>query len=68
MLVSARHLVNGITLYRLVATLLLMSLLFTENMDLFKWLLAISFFTDAIDGWLARKFNVTSILVQGLIR
>ena len=30
-------------------------------MDWFRWLLALSFFTDAIDGFLARKFKVTSI-------
>lgn len=29
--------------------------------DVFKWLLPVSFFTDLIDGLLARKFKVTSI-------
>ena len=32
------------------------------NPGLFKWFLAISFFTDVIDGYLARKHKVTSIL------
>ena len=29
---------------------------------MFKWLLALSFFTDLIDGFLARKFKVASVL------
>ena len=53
--------INGITLYRLVAAPVLIVLAFTRNLDVFKWLLAISFFTDLIDGYLARKFKVTSI-------
>src|SRR5688572_7448036 len=40
----------------------LLLLLFTGNYDIFKWLLALSFFTDLIDGFLARKYKVTSIL------
>jgi CDP-diacylglycerol--glycerol-3-phosphate 3-phosphatidyltransferase len=32
-----------------------------KQQDIFKWLLALSFFTDLIDGYLARKFKVTSI-------
>jgi phosphatidylglycerophosphate synthase len=31
-------------------------------MEIFKWLLAVSFFTDAIDGFLARKYKVTSVM------
>ena len=53
--------INGITLYRLVAAPVLIVLAFTRNLDVFKWLLALSFFTDLIDGYLARKFKVTSI-------
>jgi len=37
-------------------------LLFTKHYEIFKWLLGVSFFTDMIDGYLARKFKVTSIL------
>lgn len=29
---------------------------------MFKWLLAFSYFTDLIDGWLARRYHATSIL------
>ncbi|HTK19496.1 MAG TPA: CDP-alcohol phosphatidyltransferase family protein [Mucilaginibacter sp.] len=54
--------VNMITFYRLAAAPVLVILLLGVHFDLFKWLLALSFFTDAIDGWLARKFRVVSVL------
>jgi CDP-diacylglycerol--glycerol-3-phosphate 3-phosphatidyltransferase len=56
------YIVNGITLYRLMAAPVLVWLIFTHQVNVFKWLLAISFFTDLIDGWLARRFKATSIL------
>src|SRR5687768_220439 len=55
------YLVNGITFYRLIATPFLLYLVFTRNLDLFKWMLAFSFFTDAIDGFLARRLKVSSV-------
>jgi cardiolipin synthase len=55
------YVINGITMYRVVTAPLLLVLLFTHHYDLFKWLLAISFFTDFIDGYLARKYKVSSI-------
>lgn len=54
--------VNFITLYRIVAAPILIILLFVGNYILFKWLLLLSFFTDAIDGFLARKYKGESIL------
>lgn len=56
------YLINGITAYRLIAAPVLVVLVFMGEVDLFKWLLPVSFFTDAIDGYLARKFKVKSIL------
>jgi cardiolipin synthase len=56
------YFVNGITLYRMITAPLLVFLIFSRQPDLFKWLLGLSFFTDAVDGWLARKFKVTSVL------
>lgn len=56
------YIINGITAYRLVASLLLAYLVYTRQVDIFKWMLAISFFTDAIDGFLARWFKVTSVM------
>ncbi len=56
------NLVNLITLYRIVTAPLLLFLVITGYMDIFKWLLVLSFLTDAIDGILARKLNAVSIL------
>lgn len=55
-------LVNLITFYRLAVTPVLVILLLYQQFNIFKWLLAFSFFTDAIDGWLARRFCVVSLL------
>jgi phosphatidylglycerophosphate synthase len=57
----AWYVINGITLYRVIAAPFLLVLLFTGRYELFKWLLGLSFFTDLIDGFLARKFKVTSV-------
>lgn len=59
---KAYRMVNLITFYRLVAAPLLLFLLIEQQFSIFKWLLALSFFTDAIDGWLARRFQVISLL------
>ena len=55
------YVINGITLYRIVAAPFLLMLLFTGHYAIFKWLLLLSFFTDFIDGYLARKFMVASV-------
>jgi len=59
---QAWYIINGITLYRVIAAPFLLILLFTGYYQVFKWLLAVSFFTDLIDGYLARKFKVTSVM------
>jgi CDP-diacylglycerol--glycerol-3-phosphate 3-phosphatidyltransferase len=59
---QAWYIINGITLYRVIAAPVLLLLLLTGYYQLFKWLLAVSFFTDLIDGYLARKFKVTSVM------
>jgi phosphatidylglycerophosphate synthase len=56
------YVINGITLYRLLATSLLLYFAYAHELEWFKWLLALSFFTDSIDGFLARKFRVVSVL------
>jgi cardiolipin synthase len=56
------YIVNGITLYRLIAAPVMIILIFTGNIEIFKWLLPVSFFTDMVDGYLARKFKVISII------
>lgn len=55
------YIVNGITVYRLAATPFLLLLVYYGQFSLFKWLLALSFCTDMIDGYLARKFRVVSV-------
>lgn len=56
------YIVNAITLYRLAAAPLLIFLAFDHQPGPFKWLLAVSFFTDAIDGYLSRRYKVTSVV------
>jgi CDP-diacylglycerol--glycerol-3-phosphate 3-phosphatidyltransferase len=56
------YLINGITLYRIFAAPFLLILILNGRLDVFKWLLGLSFFTDLIDGYLARKYQVTSML------
>lgn len=55
------YVVNGITFYRLLAAPFLGILILNQQWELFRWLLAISFLTDAVDGWLARHYEVASI-------
>lgn len=57
---TAYFIINGITLYRLVAAPVLILLALSHQLSVFKWLLVVSFFTDLIDGFLARKFKVDS--------
>lgn len=59
---TSYYIINGITLYRLFAAFILLYLIITNQYDTFKWLLVLSFFTDLVDGWLARKFKVNSKL------
>jgi len=55
------YVVNAITVYRLISSPVLIFLAFTNQWHIFKWMLAVSFFTDSIDGPLARRYKVTSI-------
>lgn len=57
-----KNIINGITLYRIIAAPILIYLAFIHQFVLFKWLLAFSFFTDAIDGSLARRYKIDSVL------
>ena len=56
------YIINAITLYRLVASLLLLYLILIRREDIFRWVLGFSFFTDAIDAILARKYKVASVM------
>jgi phosphatidylglycerophosphate synthase len=59
---NAVRVVNLITLYRIVTFPVLIILALLHQFYIFKWLLLASFFTDAIDGFLARRYKATSIL------
>lgn len=54
------HIVSSITMYRLVMGIILIVLVSVDQYTIFKWLLPVSFFTDIVDGYLARKYKVTS--------
>ncbi|MGZ4044372.1 MAG: CDP-alcohol phosphatidyltransferase family protein, partial [Bacteroidia bacterium] len=54
--------INAITFYRLLVTPVLVILIFQGRQQVFGIMLGISLFTDLIDGYLARRFKVTSIL------
>ncbi len=54
------YVINGITVYRMAASVVLLLCIILGLPVIFKWLLAVSFFTDAIDGYLARKYKVAS--------
>jgi len=62
MIKRSYYIVNGITLYRLIAAPVLVVLILTGNVGIFKWLLPVSFFTDMVDGYLARKYKVISVM------
>ena len=54
------YIVNAITLWRILMAPLLFFLTFIQQIELFKWLLALSFLTDAVDGYLARRYGVAT--------
>jgi CDP-diacylglycerol--glycerol-3-phosphate 3-phosphatidyltransferase len=53
-------LVTAITCWRIAAFPILIALICLRQLLLFSALLALSFLTDAIDGFLARRYHVTS--------
>ena len=59
---ASYYLINGITIYRIIAAPIILIFLLNHELGWFKWLLAFSFFTDAIDGYLARWSNTASAL------
>lgn len=55
------YIINGITIYRIVAAPFIIIAALAGQFEWFRWLLAVSFFTEAIDGILARSFKVVSV-------
>lgn len=55
------YIINGITMYRLASAPFLLLLAAIGEIVLFKWFLVVSFLTDAVDGPLSRKYEVSSV-------
>ena len=55
-----RNIPNGISLARLLATPVLLSAVFLQHKELFKWLLLTCLVSDILDGLIARAFNLRS--------
>lgn len=58
----AFYFINALTYYRFFMGIGLIIMAIVGQLDLFKWLLPVSFFTDLIDGTLARKFKVETVM------
>jgi len=56
------RLVNLLSLYRIFTAPVLLVMLYTGNDIIFKWMLLVSFSTDMLDGFFARRLKVTTIL------
>lgn len=54
------NIADWFSFYRVAAAPVLVLLLWLDERQLFVWFLLISYLTDAIDGYLARKLKITS--------
>lgn len=54
------NIADWFSFYRIFAAPFLLVLVWLDERSIFTWLLLISYATDAIDGYLARKLNITS--------
>ena len=54
------NIADWFSFYRVLAAPFLVLLLWLDERQLFAWFLLISYSTDAIDGYLARKLKITS--------
>jgi len=55
------NIADWFSLYRIIAVPLLFTLILLEERVWFTWFLLISYATDGIDGFLARRLNITSV-------
>lgn len=55
------YIINAITIYRIVAAPFIIGLALFSQEECFRWLLAVSFLTDALDGIAARTFKVVTV-------
>jgi len=54
------NIADWFSFYRIFAAPFLLAVIWLDERMVFAWLLLISYTTDAIDGYLARKLNITS--------
>ncbi|WP_033960364.1 CDP-alcohol phosphatidyltransferase family protein [Psychroserpens jangbogonensis] len=54
------NIADWFSFYRIVAAPFLLALIWYDQRLIFTWLLLVSYLTDAIDGFLARKLKITS--------
>ncbi len=54
------NIADWFSFYRIAAAPFLLILLFLNERELFTWFLLVSYCTDAIDGFIARKLKITS--------
>ena len=54
------NIADWFSFYRIASAPILLLLLWFEKQEIFTWLLLISYCTDAIDGFIARKLQITS--------
>ena len=54
------NIADWFSFYRIFAAPILLSLIWFDQKLIFTWFLLISYSTDAIDGFLARKLKITS--------
>ena len=54
------NIADWFSFYRIMAVPVLVALVWFGERQLFTWFLLISYCTDAIDGYLARKLKITS--------
>jgi CDP-diacylglycerol--glycerol-3-phosphate 3-phosphatidyltransferase len=54
------NIADWFSFYRILAVPLLILLIILEERSIFTWFLLVSYLTDAIDGYLARKLKITS--------
>lgn len=54
------NIADWFSFYRIIAAPFLITLIWLDEREIFTWLLLVSYSTDAIDGYLARKLKITS--------
>lgn len=54
------NIADWFSFYRIFAAPFLLALIWLDHQAIFTWLLLISYSTDAVDGYLARKLKITS--------